>query len=329
MTDTLVQDGVLDLRRTSVADVLARYEGRRHLYAQATTRPPNPDLNHGYIHRRWLNVPYAAGCPRAVMDICLPNDGEGPFPVILFAHGGGYFTGRKDDYETYPPLEGLKRGYALCAIDYTLSGEALFPRQIQEGKAAIRFVRANAARYHLDPSTLIAWGMSAGANLVAMLAVTGDRHWPELEDYAMGWADQPCLVDACMVWFCPTTFGKVDEQLSESGLSTPMITTGEDYVFAWYYGIPLEEAPDLAALSNPETYITPSAPPFVIMHGRQDAIVPYQQGVKLARRLEQAIGRDKVKFTLYDEYTHADRRFETMHNCSMVLDQLEEVMGRG
>ena len=86
------------------------------------------------------------------MDIYLPNDGDGPIPVILFAHGGGSFTGRKDDYETYPPLEGLKRGYAVCAIDYTLSGEALFPRQIQEGKAALRFIRANAAQYHLDPS---------------------------------------------------------------------------------------------------------------------------------------------------------------------------------
>lgn len=329
MSKDLVKDGVLDLTRTTVGEVLARYEGRRHLYPQATPRPPNPDLDHSYIRRKWLNVHYAEGCPRATMDIYLPNDGDGPFPVILFAHGGGYFTGRKDDYETYPPLEGLKRGYAVCAIDYTLSGEALFPRQIQEGKAAIRFIHEYAEHYRLDPSCIIAWGMSAGANLVAMLALTGDRRWPELEDLSMGWADQPCHVDACMVWFCPTTFAMVDEQLAESGLSTAMLTRGDDYVFAWYYGLPLEEAPDLAALSNPECYVTPEAPPFVIMHGRQDVIVPYQQGVRLAQRLEQAIGPDKVRFTLYDDYVHADRRFETMHNCSIVLDQLEEVMGRG
>lgn len=268
MPRRLLSDGVLDLTRTAVGEMLARYEGRRHLYPQATPRPPSPDLDHGYIRRKWLNVHYAEGCPRATMDIYLPNGGDGPFPVILFAHGGGYFTGRKDDYETCPPLEGLERGYAVCAIDYTLSGKAIFPRQIQGGKAAIRFIRANAAQYHLAPSTLIAWGMSAGANLVAMLAVTGDRHWPELEDFSMGWAGQPCLVDACMVWSCPTTFAMVDEQLAESGLSTEMVTTGDDYVSTWYYGMPLEEAPDLAALSNPETYITPAAPPFVIMHGR-------------------------------------------------------------
>jgi acetyl esterase/lipase len=170
--------------------------------------------------------------------------------------------------------------------------------------------------------------MSAGANLVAMLAVTGHATFPELEDPAMGNADQPVHVDACMVWFCPTTFGSVAQQLAESGLSTGMVTSGEGYVLSWYMGIPVEQAPDLAALSNPETYITPAAPPFVIQHGRQDVVVPYQQGVRLAQRLEEAIGPERVRLTLFDDYTHADRRFETMHNCSIVLDQLEALLER-
>ena len=78
----------------AIAAILAKYAPQRKLYA-ALRRPPNPDLNTGYIRRKWLNVPYAAGCPRALMDIYLPNDGDGPFPVILFAHGGGYFTGAR------------------------------------------------------------------------------------------------------------------------------------------------------------------------------------------------------------------------------------------
>ncbi|MGI6367013.1 MAG: alpha/beta hydrolase fold domain-containing protein [Anaerolineae bacterium] len=324
-----VNEGVLDLTRTTPAAVLARYAGRRRLYPQSVMRATNPDLDHRYIRRKWLNVPYAQGCPRALMDIYLPNDGEGPFPVILFAHGGGYFTGRKDDYETYPPLEGLKRGYAVCAIDYTLSGEALFPRPLQEAKAAVRFIRANAARYRLDPSCLIAWGMSAGANLAALLALTGDGRYPELDDPAMGWADQPSHVDACMIWFCPTTFAMVEAQLAQSGLQSAMITRGDDYVLAWELGLPVEDAPDLAALVNPETYITPQAPPFVIQHGRQDVIVPWQQGERLASRLRAAIGEERVRWTLFEDYDHADRRFETMHNCSLVLDQLEALLGRG
>jgi len=311
----------------SISEVLKKYEGKRKLYP-ALPRPPNPPLNTRYIRRKWLNVPYAQGCPRALMDIYLPNSGDGPFPVILFAHGGGYFTGDKGDYETYPPLEGLKRGYAVCATNYTLSREALFPRQVQEGKAAIRFIRANAQAYALDTTCIIAWGMSAGANLVAMLATTGYKRFPELEDDAMGNAGQPCHVDACMIWFCPTYFPDTGKLLAEAGVKPAHISTGDDYVIAWYLGMPVEDAPDLADLANPETYISPETPPFVIQHGKRDAVVPHLQSVHFAGKLTQAIGANKVRLTLFDDYTHADRRFETMHNCSLVLDQLEELLGR-
>jgi acetyl esterase/lipase len=311
-----------------IAAILAKYAPQRHLYA-ALRRPPNPPLNTRYIQRKWLDVPYAAGSPRALMDIYLPNHGSGPYPVILFAHGGGSFTGDKGDYETYPPLEGLKRGYAVCAINYTLAGEALFPRQIQEGKAALRFIRANAERYNLDTSCVIAWGMSAGANLVAMLATTGDGRYPELEDLSMGNLGEPCHVDACMVWFCPTAFDQSDRQFAEQGITPAHASHGDDYVISWYYGLPVEQAPDLVALSNPETFISPATPPFVIQHGKRDAVVPYMQSVELAEKLTAALGADKVRLTLFEDYVHADRRFETMHNCSLVLDQLEELLGRG
>ena len=307
--------------------VLQKYEGQRQLYVRPS-RPGNPPLNTSYIRRKWLDVPYAQGCPRAVMDIYLPNDGEGPYPVILFAHGGGYFTGDKGDYETYPPLEGLKRGYAICAINYTLTSEALFPRQIQEGKAALRFIRANSGKYSLDTSRVIAWGMSAGANLVAMLATTGHRHFPELEDYSMGNPEQPCNVDACMIWFCPTDPSKNVEAFREAGVAPAMIIDGDEAVWTWYVGMPIDQLPpDLAAAVNPESYVGPATPPFVIQHGKVDAIVPFVNSVGFAAKIGAAIGEDKVKLTLFDDYVHADRRFETMHNCSIVLDQIEELLG--
>ncbi len=262
------------------------------------------------------------------MDIYLPNDGAGPFPVILFAHGGGYFAGDKGDYETYPPLEGLKRGYAVCAINYTLSGEALFPRQIQEGKAALRFIRANAARYSLDTSCIIAWGMSAYANLVAMLATTGHARFPELEDLAMGNPDQPHHVDACMIWFCPTNLASLAD-FALADVEPAAIHAGPGAVMTWYFGMNLEDVPaEMLALANPETHVSPAAPPFVIQHGKPDRIVPYVQSVRLADKLKAAIGENKVHLTIFDDYVHADRRFETMHNCSIVLDQLEDLLGR-
>jgi acetyl esterase/lipase len=306
--------------------ILDDYASQRRLHP-TVKRPGNPPLNTKYIRRKWLDVPYARGCPRALMDIYLPNHGDGPFPVILFAHGGGYAFGDKGDYETYPPLEGLKRGYAVCAINYTLSGEALFPRQIQEGKAALRFIRAKAAEYRLDPSCLIAWGMSAGANLVAMLATTGHGSVPEFEDLAMGNSDQPHHVDACMIWFCPTNVLESNERLSELGIIPAVQHRGPTSVWTSYFGILVDEvSPDLAALTNPETYVSPQSPPFVIQHGKLDAVVPYVQSVRLAEKLRAAIGEEKVRLTLFEDYVHADRRFETMHNCSIVLDQLEELL---
>jgi len=308
--------------------ILDEYAGKRRVYP-SVQRPGNPPLNTRYIQRKWLDVPYAQGCPRAVMDIYLPNHGDGPFPVILFAHGGGYAFGDKGDYETYPPLEGLKRGYAACAINYTLSGEAFFPRQIQEGKAALRFIRANAAEYNLDASCIIAWGMSAGANLVAMLATTGHQRFPELEDLSMGNPDQPHHVDACMVWFCPTNVLESDAELAELGITPAVQHRGPSSVWTSYLGILVDDVPpSLAALTNPETYVSPEAPPFVIQHGKCDAVVPYVQSVRLAEKLVAAIGEEKVRLTLFEDYVHADRRFETMHNCSIVLDQLEELLHR-
>lgn len=312
----------------NISETLKKYEGKRRILP-ATRRPPNPPLNHTYIKRKWLGMNYASGSERALMDIYLPNDGEGPFPVIFFIHGGGFFTGDRNDFEVYPPLEGLKRGYAVCSIDYTLSGEAIFPRQIQECKAAVRFIRANAKKYNLDTSCIIAWGMSAGANLAAMIATTGYKSFPELEDDSMGNPSESCAVDACMIWYCPTFFSEVPDLFKESGVIPRNSSTGEDSVMAWYLGIALEDAYDLAELANPENYISKETPPFVMQHGKLDPVVPYQQSVRFAQKLREIIGEENVRFTLFEDYAHADdRRFDTMYNCSLVLDDLETLLGR-
>ena len=309
--------------------VLDKYEGKRRIYP-TVKRPGNPPLNTRYIRRKWLDVPYAEGCPRALMDIYLPNDGDGPFPVILFAHGGGYFTGDKGDYETYPPLEGLKRGYAVCAINYTLSGEALFPRQIQEGKAALRFIRANAAQYNLD--TVLHHRLGHERRRQPRRDARHDR--PQalprarrpLDGQPRPAAPRRRLHDLVL----PDEPAPLADFAARRCRASGTSTRGPDAVMTWYFGMDLDDVPsELLRLANPETYVSPATPPFVIQHGKPDRIVPYVQSVRLAEKLKAAIGEDKVRLTIFDDYVHADRRFETMHNCSIVLDQLEELLGRG
>ncbi len=101
-----------------------------------------PDADVSHISRKWLDVPYATTSPAQRLDIYLPERGEGPFPVILFIHGGAFMMGDKRDFQISSFLGGLERGYAVVGINYRLSGEAVFPAGLQDVKAAVRWLRA-------------------------------------------------------------------------------------------------------------------------------------------------------------------------------------------
>ena len=99
--------------------------------------------NTDYIKRKWIDIAYANQSQAQKLDIYLPDEGDGPYPVILSIHGGAFKSGDKGDGQVNAMLEGLKRGYAVVSINYRLSGEAIWPAQIQDVKAAIRWIRAN------------------------------------------------------------------------------------------------------------------------------------------------------------------------------------------
>jgi acetyl esterase/lipase len=136
------------------------------------------------ISRRWMDLPYAATSGAQRLDLYLPAEGKGPFPVILSIHGGAFLGGDKGDRQVIPMLEGLERGYAVVSINYRLSGEAIWPAQIHDCKAAVRWVRANAKQYRLDPDKIATWGGSAGGHLSAMVGTSGDVG--SLEDLTLG-----------------------------------------------------------------------------------------------------------------------------------------------
>lgn len=288
--------------------------------------PPRANTDH--IKRKFLDIPYASISPAQKLDIYLPDEGDGTFPVIVSIHGGAFMGCDKADMQVMPMLEGLKRGYAVVAINYRLSGEAKFPALVQDAQAAIRWIRANALRYGFDPNRIAAWGGSAGGYQATMLGVSA--HVRELQDPALGNADQPCNVQAVVTWFGPTDFLKMDEYLIESGLP-PL--PGQEHSAAnspesLLLGQKITEIPERVRAANPETYITPDAPPFFIQHGAQDPVVPVQMSIHLAARLEQAIGKDKVRLELLEGDGHGDPMFETPENVTKVLDWLDQHLKR-
>ena len=151
---------------------------------------------------------------------------------------------------------------------------------------------------------------------------------PELEDPGLGNPDQPSRVQAVVAWFGPTNFLKMDEQLAASGLAPEeeQQHNGVNSPESLLLGQKITEVPDLVKTANPETYIRPNAPPFFIQHGTRDFIVPVQQSIEIAMKLEKVIGKDRVKLDLLEGAEHGDPRFETPENVKKVLDFLDQVL---
>ena len=285
-----------------------------------------PVANTDHVKRKFLDIPYANLSPAEKLDMYLPDEDEGAFPVIVSIHGGAFMGWDKADVQVLPMLEGLKRGYAVVAIDYRLSWEAKFPAPVHDAKAAIRWIRANAQRYGLDPDRIAAWGGSAGGYLASMLGTSAGIR--ELEDLSMGNPDQPSKVQAVVDWFGPTDFLKMDEQLTEGGMppKAGMEHNGANSPESLLLGEQVTRIPDLVKAANPETYITPAAPPFFLQHGTQDDTVPVQQSIRFAAKLERALGKDMVRLELLEGAGHRDPQFETWDNVRSVLDFLDQYL---
>ncbi len=176
----------------------------------------------------------------------------------------------------------LGHGYATASINYRLSNEAIFPAQIEDCKAAVRFLRANAKKYNLDPDHIGVWGASAGGHLVALLGTTGDVKELEGSGPNQGVSSR---VQAVCDLFGPTDLTKI---VAESGRKIVLKHDAADSPEAKLFGGPIEDKKELAQKANPIAYITKTAAPFIILHGTEDNLVPPQQSEILDAALKAA-----------------------------------------
>ncbi len=274
-------------------------------------------INVAPVQHKWLDVPYATLSPAEKLDIYLPNEGKGPFPIIVAIHGGSFIKGDKRDFQIVPMMEALNRGYAVVSINYRLSGEAKFPSQINDVKAAIRWIRANAEKYTLNSEKIAVWGDSAGGNLAALIGTSGNVK--ELEDLSMGNPTQSSRVDAVVDWYGPINFLTLGDQLQRNMQNDRRSNSS-------YIGKTRDEAPELYMAASPETYIRPDNPPFFIQHGNADKIIPLRQSIDFAVKLENVLGKNKVFFQIIDGANHLDDKFTTPENINKVLDFLDRYL---
>jgi acetyl esterase/lipase len=241
------------------------------------------------------------GHERQRLDLYVPANADTPLPVIVWIHGGAWLGGSKDGGSPALPFAG--KGYAVACINYRLSQHAVFPAQIDDCKAAIRWLRANAKTYNLDPERIGVWGASAGGHLVALLGTSGGSQDREGKG---GNTDQSSRVQAVVDFFGPTDFLQMDAHaVPGARMKHDPPTSPESRLI----GGAIQENVEKVGRANPIEYVSKDAPPFLIVHGEQDPLVPCHQSELLYEALKRA--RSDVTFYKIAGASHGSPEFNT------------------
>ena len=284
-----------------------------------------PEVDVSTVSRKWLDLAYADQSKNQKLDIFLPETGEGPFPTLIFMHGGAFLFGSKRDMQFLHAIDGITKGYAVVTVEQRLAGEAQYPYGLFDLKAAIRFLRANAAKYSLDPERFALSGDSAGAFYAVLCAATQDI--PGFEDETMGNAGVSSRVQAVVGWYgCYDCMKMLPPEPDPNAQPAPGAMPGLD-MYGALVGAKPRAIHGLMYFTNPLNFITPAFPPILIQAGTKDQIVPPEQSKMLYDKVCAVCGPDRAKLETFEGWNHGGFSllwYEPKHQVSVYefLDKL-------
>ncbi|MGY1808631.1 alpha/beta hydrolase fold domain-containing protein [Blastococcus sp. SYSU D00669] len=250
--------------------------------------PPHEPVERedGALHHSGLTYAVAFGYRPLQLDLWVPA-GDGPAPVVVWVHGGGFMFGdRRILPETFRPNSVfdalLEAGLAVATIDYRHALEAPFPAQLLDAKAAVRYLRAFAGELGISTGRIGAMGESAGGHIVAALGLTAHR--ADLEG-THGVLGPSSAVDVVVDWYGVSDLATMPRRTPPphiaAELPPELLVAPEDQLTRGLEGQALADA-------SPITHVTPQAPPFLLVHGTADWLVPYAQSEALHAALQAA-----------------------------------------
>jgi acetyl esterase/lipase len=224
------------------------------------TQVPNAAIQRDLVYKRVNGAVLT-------LDLYCPEKVSGRLPMIVWIHGGGWSRGRKEGHS--PAVTLVQDGYAVASIDFRLTGVAPFPAQIEDCKAAVRWLRANASKYNLDPDRIGVWGFSSGGHLAALLGTSGGVK--ELEGNGDNISYSSRVQAVCVVSGPGDLLQLYRDATGPSGAEmNPKVKPGLEALI----GVPVEENKTKAMAASPISYVSKDDPPFLIIQGENDPTVP-------------------------------------------------------
>ena len=224
-----------------------------------------------------IDIPYAEDTlKKHLLDIYLPHNAKGKIPLVIWIHGGAWRLNDKFadmDYMKSTIKSLIENNYAIASIDYRFSTTAVFPAQLQDSNAAINFLYKNADKYKIDKNRFALMGFSSGAHLASMVGLSNNEN---IRNFRMNEEVLSFKIKAVVDFYGPT----------EMLVGSMMLEDLDTFAIKKLLGARALERPDLAKIASPTTYVDKNDPPFLIIHGEKDELVPVSQSYILESYLK-------------------------------------------